>query len=205
MGNKEKVSQTESMGYRLDVLGRGVEVTEPIRAYIGDKLAKIDHLHTPILHVNVTLEIHKMEHVCNIFLKIGHTQVKAHAASGDMYASIDRAVSKLRVLLVRYKSRIQNHHRKKLSVIDMQVNVLRRPYNDCDEVPGEEAVTGETFEAPQIIGTETKSLKTLTLEEALMKIDLSGEHFLIFRAEEDRSIKVIYRRTDGHYGVVKPE
>ncbi len=38
-----------------------------------------------------------------------------------------------------------------------------------------------------------------------MKMDLSGDAFLIFRSEEDRKIKVIYRRDDGDYGVIEVE
>lgn len=210
MVNKDKFKEEEARGYRVDIVGRGIEVTEPIRAYVGDKLSKIEHLHTHILHLHVTLEIHKLEHSCTILLKIDHTQVKSHAGSSDMYASIDRAIDKLRVLIARYKSRIQDHHKKKLSVIDMQVNVLRRPYNEIDEINtelemAERALSKEVFAPPHIIGTETKPLKTLTLDEALMRIDLSGDHFLIFRSEEDRRLKVIYRRSDGHYGVVQPE
>jgi putative sigma-54 modulation protein len=61
------------------------------------------------------------------------------------------------------------------------------------------------YEAPQLIGNETRPLKTLSLDEALMKITLSGEPFLIFRSEEDRRLKVLYKRPDGHYGVVQVE
>jgi putative sigma-54 modulation protein len=63
----------------------------------------------------------------------------------------------------------------------------------------------ESFSPPQIIGTETKPLKMLTLDEAIMKVDLSGDNFLIFRCEEDQKLKVLYRRTDGHYGLIQPE
>jgi putative sigma-54 modulation protein len=56
-----------------------------------------------------------------------------------------------------------------------------------------------------IIDTKVKPLKTLNTEEALMRIDLSGDQFLIFRSEEDRKLKVLYRRKDGHYGLIRPE
>jgi putative sigma-54 modulation protein len=210
MGNVNKFKEEEEMGYRVDVIGRNVQITDPIRAYVWDKLSKIERFHNHILHVQVTLEIHKLEHVCTILLKIDHTQVKAHADSTDMYASIDRAMDRLQTLMSRYKSRIQDHHQKKLSIIDMQVNVLQRPFNEVEsinaEIEEESVKRGlHEYRSPRLIGTETRPLKMLTIDEAVMKMDLSGDEFLLFRSEEDQKLKVLYRRTDGHYGLIQPE
>lgn len=207
---RNKFKEEDAAGYRIDVIGRNVQITDPIRAYIWDKISKIERFHNHIMHVHVTLEIQKLEHVCTLLLKIDHTQVKARADSTDMYASIDRAMDRLQTLLSRYKSRIQDHHNKKPSVIDMQVNVLQRPYNEVEEINADiESVNvkremGE-YRPTKIIGTETRLLKMLTIDEAVMKMDLSGDRFLVFRCEEDQKLKVLYLRTDGHYGLIQPE
>jgi putative sigma-54 modulation protein len=210
MVNTNKFKEEDASGYRVDIIGRNVLVTEPIRMYVWDKLSKIERFHNHIMHLHMTLEIQKLEHICAIVLKIDHIQVKCQADSTDMYASIDRAIDRLHSLLSRYKSRIQDHHRKKMSAIDMQVNVLQRPYSEVEEINAaiEEVNTKvkiDAYGAPKIIGTETKPLKTLTIEEAVMKMDLSGDAFLIFRAEEDMKLKVLYRRMDGNYGLIQPE
>ena len=210
MVDKKKFQDEEALGYRVDIVGRNIQITEPIRAYVWDKLSKIERFHNHIMYLHMTLEIQKLEHVCTVVFKIDHTQVKCQANSTDMYASIDRAIDKLHNLLSRYKSRIQDHHKKKLSIVDMQVNVLQRPYNEIEEINA--AIEAENtkknasaLSIPKIIGTETKPLKMLTVDEAVMKMDLSGDHFLIFRSEEDQKLKVLYRRTDGHYGLIQPE
>ena len=38
-----------------------------------------------------------------------------------------------------------------------------------------------------------------------MKMELSGDHFLVFRNEMDRKINIIYRREDGDFGILMPE
>ncbi len=210
MVDVSKFKEEDAAGYRVDIIGRNIQVTEPIRMYVWDKLSKIERFHTHIMHLHMTLEIQKMEHVCAIVLKIDHIEVKCQAKSTDMYASIDLAIDRLHTLLSRYKSRIQDHHKKKLSVIDVQVNVLHRPYSEVDEINAAiEEVNAKSkisaFGPQKIIGTETKPLKTLTIDEAVMKMDLSGDAFLIFRAEEDMKLKVLYRRKDGHYGLIQPE
>jgi putative sigma-54 modulation protein len=208
MVDKKKFQEEEALGYRVDIIGRNIEITEPIRTHIWNKLSKIERFHNHIMYLHVTLDIQRLEHVCVLILKIDHTQIKCHAQSTDMYASIDRAIDRLHHLLSRYKERLQDYHQKKPSIVDMRVNVLKRPYNELEEINAEiEAANREKVEEmfPKIIGTETKPLKTLTLNEAVMKMDLSGDHFLIFRSEEDQKLKVLYRRTDGNYGLIQPE
>ena len=210
MVDKKKFLEEEAQGYRIDIVGRNVQITEPIRAYVWDKLSKIERFHTHIMYLHLTLEIQKLEHHCTIVAKFDHFKVKVEAASTDMYATIDRAVSRLQAMLGRYKSRIQEHHKKGVSAIEMQVNVLHRDAEELEDINAAiEEINLEREEAayqmPKVIGTETKPLKTLNLNEAVMKMDLSGDNFLIFRSEEDQKLKVLYLRTDGHYGLIQPE
>ncbi|MBI3236921.1 MAG: ribosome-associated translation inhibitor RaiA, partial [Chlamydiales bacterium] len=200
----------DAAGYRIDIIGRNVQVTEPMKNYAWEKLSKVERFHNHIMHVHVTLDIHKMEHACTILFKIDHIQIKASASTTDIYVSIDKAVERLQSLLRRYKGRIQDHHKRALSIVDMQVNVLERPLDEISEINAEiEKNTQEMKKAalapPRLIGSETRPLKTLTMDEALMKIELSGDLFLIYRSEEDCKLKVLYRRTDGHYGLIRPE
>jgi putative sigma-54 modulation protein len=92
----------------------------------------------------------------------------------------------------------------------MQVNVLQRPFNEVEEINAQiEEVNVkeelEVYKLPKIIGTEVKPLKTLTLDEAVMQMDLTRDHFLLFRCEEDQKLKLLYLRTDGNYGLIQPE
>ena len=128
-----------------------------------------------------------------------------------MYASIDKAIDKVQAQIRKYKKRLQDHHAKGLSIVDMQVNVYKSPKKDTlDEV--NEQIEEETlrqiegeFKPHDIAKVETRSMKTLTYSEAIMKMELSGELFLLFRNEEDLKLRVIYRRNDGDYGVIEPE
>jgi putative sigma-54 modulation protein len=209
MAAKSKFEE-EGSAYRVEIIGRNVQVTEAMKNYALNKLSKIEEFHRHIMHVHVTLDIQKLEHVCTIIAKFNHFNVKAMASSSDMYVSIDKAVHRLENKIRKWKSHIEDHQRKKLSVVDMQVNVIRRPYDELEEINSEieakaVAATQTAFFPPQVMGTETIPLKTLTTEEALMKIDLNGDTFLVYRSEEDRKLKVMYRRKDGHYGIIQPE
>ena len=210
MVDKTKFAAEEALGYRITIVGRNLYVTDAMKNYAMEKLSKIDRFHSQVLDVHVNLDIQKFEHSVTIVLKFNHFKIKVSAVSTDMYASIDKAVDKLQGQLRRWKSKIQDHHKKPMNVIDMQVNVLQRPYSDLEEINAEiESANNKSeideYRPHRIIGTDKRPLKILTTDEAVMKMELSGDPFLLFRCEEDRKLKVIYRRNDGNYGLILAE
>jgi putative sigma-54 modulation protein len=210
MVDVSKFEEEEALGYNLDIIGRNIEVTEMLRTYIWNKISKIERFHNHIMYVRMTLELQRLEHFCTIVLKFNHLKVKVQASSTDMYVSIDEAINRLQAMISRFKGRIQDHHKKPLSAIDMQVNVLHRPYDELAEFNAEIEAENKKAEfgdytPAKVIGVETKPLKTLRLDEAIMKMELSGDQFLLFRSEEDQKLKVLYRRKDGNYGLILAE
>ena len=47
------------------------------------------------------------------------------------------------------------------------------------------------------------SLKTLSTDEAMMKMELTENNFVVYRCEEDKKLKVIYRRQDHNFGIIE--
>lgn len=206
MNDKNKFEK--DLGYRIDIIGRQVQVTDSIKNHVWNKLSKIERLYNHILHLQVTLEVHKLEHACVLIAKLDRLKIKAQATSTDMYVSIDQAINRLHTLICRYKDRIRDHHQKVSTTVDMAVDIFKK--SEVDQINAEIEKENREREmqallSPMIIDTKVKPLKTLNIEEALMKIDLSQDQFLIFRSEEDRKLKVLYRRKDGHYGLIRPE
>lgn len=211
MVDKAKFTEKErALGLQINIIGRNVYVTDPMKDYAYEKLSKIDRFHNHVMDIQVTMDVQKLEQIVNILLQFDHFTVRVSASSTDMYASIDRAVEKLQEKIRRWKNRIQDHHGKGRSVVDMQINVLRRPFSDIDlineEIESENKIREmEQYQTPQVVGTDTRPLKMLTTEEAIMKMELSNDQFMVFRGEEDQKLKVIYRRKDGNYGLILPE
>lgn len=211
MVDKAKFTEQEkALGMRISILGRNVYVTDSMKEHAFEKISKIERFHNHIMDIHVTMDVQKMEQSVVIMLHLEHFRVKVSASSTDMYASIDKAVEKLRAKIRRWKSRIQDHHKKARSVVDMQISVLKRPFTDVDFI--NEAIEIENashqleeYQAPTIIGTDSRPMKTLTTEEAIMKMELSDDGFMLYKCEEDCKLKVIYRRKDGHYGLILPE
>ncbi len=210
MSNKIK-SEPATEGYNITITGRHVLVTEAMKDYALEKISKIERFSPRMIDVMMTMDIQKLDHRVDIVIHFNNMKIKSHAITGDMYASIDLAVDKLQNQIRRYKDKIQDHHFKGVNEVDMNVNVIRpRADDELNEMNGEIDEENEKsliakYFPHQVVSKEKRPLKTLSLDEAIMKIELSSDFFLVYRSEEDQKIKVIYRRNDGDFGVIEPE
>ena len=205
--SSKKINEQE---YTISVIGKNIEITKPIRDYIEEKIAKIEILLTGIIDVKVRLDVQKLNHTVDIFMKFSHFRVNVRAITENMYSAIDKSFEKLYTKLRKWKSRIQDHHSKGVSVTEMEINVLEHGQHEIEEI-NQEIIDANNqnlqkdYALPKVIKKRKRPLKTSTIDEAVMKMELSDDNFKIYRSEEDQSLKVIYRRRDGSYAIVSPE
>ncbi|MBM3183770.1 MAG: ribosome-associated translation inhibitor RaiA [Chlamydiae bacterium] len=205
MGKGEKFTNE---GYTIYVLGKHFQVTEAIRNYVWEKLSRIERIADHIMDIHVTLDTQKLEHSCSMLMNFIHFHIKVSASTDNIYSAIDKAADKLIKLIRRYKTKLQSYRNKDVSTVDIHVNVIQPLRDDLreinDEIEAENAKKeAERFKLHKIAAKEVMKLKTLTQDEAVMKMEFTEEPFLIFRSEEDQKLKLIYRREDLNYGLVQ--
>lgn len=198
----------EGQEYNLSIIGKHVQVTDAIRNYVLEKLSKIEKIADRIIDVAVTLDAQKLEQSCSILMNFIHFHIKVSASTDNLYSAIDRASDRAITLVRKYKSKLQSHRFKDRTTVDIHVNVIE-PLKDelkaiNDDIIAETALqNAEMNELHKVVAKETMPLKTLTQDEAVMKMEITEMPFLIFRSEEDQKMKVIYRRDDRNYGLVQ--
>lgn len=201
-------SKFEHEGYTIYVVGKHIELTEALRNYVWEKLSRIERITDQIIDMHVVLDAQKLEKTCSILMNFIRFQIKVNVGKDNMYEAIDKAVDRVTKLIRRYKSKLQDYRNKDLSTVDIHVNVIK-PLEDelsviNDEIEAENArQEAEKFMLHEIVSKDTMSLKTLTQDEAVMKMEISSDPFMIYKSEEDQKLKVIYRREDSNYGLVQ--
>ena len=211
MSRKSKAAEFVEEGYNITVTGRHVAVTDAMKDYVMEKISKIEKFSNRIIDAVVTMEVQKYEQRVDIVLKVNNIKIKSQAISDDMYVSIDKAVHKLEAQLLKYKNKLKDHQAKGNGAVEMSVDVLRSaPDEELFELNDE--IESETkrrlmdkYMPHKIVSRSKIPLKTLTDGEAIMKLDLSGDSFMVYRGEENKKIKIIYRRDDGDFGLIQPE
>jgi putative sigma-54 modulation protein len=200
----------QGQDYNLTITTKHVDVTDGLKQYLAEKLSKVQKLTSNIIDVYVKLEVQKLDQSVLITMKFSHFLVTSHAMTTDLYASIDLAIDRMMMKLRKWKTKIQAHHHKKLNSIEVPVTVYEREQEELNEINDaiEEANQTETVESislPKVVKSKLRPLKILTLQEALLKMELSDDNFLVFRSEEDQKLKVLYKRRDESYGLLQPE
>lgn len=212
--NQNRAKHPEYSNYTFSITGRNIHVTESMKQYVMEKIAKIERFSPRAIDAVVTMDIQRFQHHVTIILRFDHVKVKAEATTEDMYTSIDVAVQRIESQLSKYRDKLHAHHQKALGVTDMVVHVLGRAKDHSveeteeinDEIEEENLrVATEQMKPSQIVTTEVRPLRTLTFDEAIMKMELSQDAFMVFKHEEDMKIKIIYRRTDGSFGIIDPK
>ncbi|MBS0624290.1 MAG: ribosome-associated translation inhibitor RaiA [Verrucomicrobia bacterium] len=197
----------DGFDYPINIVGRHLDVTEAMKSYALEKLSKVDKLAGHVISATVVMDIQKQIHCIDFLLDVNNTLIKVSAHTRDMYASIDQAIDRLKLKVKKYMARLHDHHARDVQAIDVNVQVVQRDATDEINDAIEEANL-EKIEASlrpgSVIASEKRPLKTLTTEEAIMKMDLSESSFLVYRSESDRKLKVIHRRDDHrHYGIIE--
>jgi putative sigma-54 modulation protein len=194
-------------GYQISMFAKNVELTDAIKAYVMEKLSKIEKFSDHIIDIMVTLEVQKITHTVSIVMKFLNINIKVHASTEDMYSAIDKATERLAKLIKKYKTKLQSHRVKALAK-EMSVNVLSydetKDINDAIDAENKK-ITETAFSLPKIESVEKMPLKILKQDEAIMKLELTGKHFIIYKSEEENKLKVIYRHDNGKFAIVEVE
>ena len=171
---------------RLQVRGRNMEVTDALRDYVEKRLGKLKKYLEVISDVQVVLAVEGDSHRVEVTIPLGGVILRGEEVTADMYASIDLVVEKLEKQIERYKGRL-----------------LRRYEKGAAEARA--AAQKEEEEAPRVVRTKRFAIKPMTVDEAIMQMNLLGHSFFVFSNAETNEVNVLYRRRDGNYGLIEPE
>ncbi|KAA0014227.1 MULTISPECIES: ribosome hibernation-promoting factor, HPF/YfiA family [Billgrantia] len=92
---------------QVNITGHHVELTDPLRDYVSEKLSRVQRHYDNITNVQVTLSIEKERQLAACTLHAAGADLHAEASDPDMYAAIDALTDKLDRQLVKHKEKAQ--------------------------------------------------------------------------------------------------
>lgn len=173
---------------QLSVKGRNVEVTDALRTYAEEKVQRMGKYLEGIGFGNVVLSVEKHRQIAEVTLRVRDLTVRAEESTDDMYSSIDLVAEKLERQILRHKERIAAH--------------IDRPGHREER---QAVASASVSEGPRVVKTKRFAVKPAEVEEAVLQMDLLGHSFYVFRNARTDEVNVVYRRRDGHYGLIEPE
>jgi len=172
--------------------GRHFQVDDQVREFAAGRLAKLARFLEEPVDVNLTLETEKHRQIAELLVSHRHGVVQATEEADQMRDAI-RAVAEKAEKQAR---RSRKKHKDK-----------RRRAGRDDGWPLEvlEAASVGHGATPRVIKTTRIPIKPMTIEEAALGLEGSKNEFFVFLDSATDRVSVLYRRTDGHYGLIAPE
>ncbi len=183
---------------QLSVSGKHLDVGESLRAHVVDALSAAVERHFGSAIEGKTVfahEGHRFRADVHVHVARGLV-VQSHATASDPYVAFDAAIERLETRLKRYRGRFEARHRGSEEPAATQATA----YVLADEPLGEDPVNGQ----PPIVAETTTDVLTLSVAEAVARMDLADQAFYLFYNRGHGGLNVVYRRPDGAVGWIEP-
>ncbi|MEZ0536210.1 ribosome hibernation-promoting factor, HPF/YfiA family [Caldicellulosiruptoraceae bacterium PP1] len=172
------------------ISGKNIEITNALRERVEKKLSKLEKYIKKDVDVHVTLSVEKIRHIIEVTIPFYGMILRAEEESTDMYSAIDLVIESLERQIRKYKTKISKRTKEAESLryitsIDFE-----------EEEQTEDFIIAKTKKFP---------IKPMSVEEAILEMNLVGHNFFVFLNGDTEKVNVVYKRNDGAYGLIEPE
>ncbi len=193
---------------------RSTETNDALKDYAREKLDRIHKYFPEPIKVHVVYSQQRgYLHGADIQITLPNgLVVKGVESSDDFFSAVDLVMAKIERQLRRYKDRIRDHKPQ----AGPQRSLNHRVYTDdghgkmAEKPAAKEPIAEKTsspipapMAKPQVIKEEKFIAEPMSVDEAVMRMNLLHESFLCFNNIETHQINVVYRRDDGTYGLIE--
>ena len=174
---------------QTSVTFKNIDPSDHLKAYVSDKLDRFDKFLDNPAEANVVLAVEKFRHIAEINIAGDRLTIVGSEQTNDMYSAIDMALDKLEKQIKKNKAKIRE---RRMAAKNRNRSML----DEADNLPDEDA--------ERQIKIRNIEYKPMDIEEAVLQMDLIEDNFLVFTNARNDQINVLYRRRDGHYGLIQP-
>lgn len=170
---------------------RKIDLSDELRAYAEKKLSKLDKYFRNDAVAHVTAGMERGRHWLEVTVKHDNMYFRAAEKCDDMYHAIDSVEATIDRQIRKNKTRLEKRLRE--GAFEKELTLGTSPADDAVEEEKE-------FD---IVRTKRFSVKPMTVEEAILQMNLLGHTFFVFKSMDDEIFSVVYRRKDGGYGLIE--
>ncbi|WP_440067434.1 ribosome hibernation-promoting factor, HPF/YfiA family [Streptosporangium sp. OZ121] len=211
------------------VKGRHTGVSDRFRDHVNTKLARIERLDHKLIRVDVEVSKERNPRIVDQRERVELTihsrgpAVRAEASADDRFAALDIALGKLEGRLRRLADRRKIHHGNHCppSVAELTATALAESFESAPanllteqspaesqaetDVPEDETIIPIQMDGdgPLMVREKFHEADPITIDQALLEMELVGHDFYLFRDKESGQPSVVYLRQGYNYGVLR--
>lgn len=180
---------------RIDIVGKnGFVVSKPVEDYLRKRLAKPIDIFSPelILSVKVVLKQYPGKNKVEVTMPCKGITIRAEASDPDMYRAIDMTADKLVTQVRKHKTKLRDHFKRQGAK-----DIYSPEFSQEEEMLAQEQLS------KKLVKRKMFHLLPLTVNEALLEMEMMGHDFYVFLNRETNQINVCYIRKDGNYALIE--
>ena len=212
---------------QLNITFRQFGSSDALKDYARERVERVNKYLDRAGEAHVVLSLERHLHHADITIHSGSWVLRGKTKSEDMYASIDKAMDKIEEQLRRYKEKLKNHHGRErvhhrqdlMRGLKVRHQILEISEEQQDEAvqasappPAQQTATEAAAQAlvataeagARIVRTAEMDVRPMTVDEAVMQMNLMNNDFYVFQHATSHEVCVVYRRKeDGQYGLIE--
>ena len=170
---------------KVIITSKNIKTNDYMKDTVEKKMQKLSKYFSDDISVNVMLSSEKNLEKVEATIKAKGMVFRAESKSEDIYSSIDKVVDKLASQMSRFKSKLVKKHKGQPGI----------KFEEWPEPPAAEELN--------VVRTKKLELVPLTVDDAIMQMELVGHNFYVFVNDETKAVNVVYKREEGDYGLLE--
>lgn len=167
-----------------------VALPKKLHDYAEKKVSKLERYFKTDCEANLVFSVEKDRNKVELTIRSGGTILRVAESTSDMFASVDAAVTSMERQLRKHKTRLEKRLRQ---------DAFERAVDE----PSTFVPLEEEEEEFRVVRTKRFPLKPMTVDEAILQMELLEHAFFAFKNEDSGAFAVVYKRNDGGYGLIE--
>ena len=168
----------------ITIADRKVVVSPELHEYAKMKCEKLDRYFDRESTAHVTFQIERGRHIAEITVKHAGYYFRAQESSNDMYKSIDGAIDSIEKQIQKNKTKLEKKLRSGAFETEYLGNI-------------------DVSEENSVVKVKEFDLKPMTVEDAILQMELLNHEFFFFKnSEENEKYSIVYKRDNGGFGLI---
>ena len=172
---------------KITYTARKVNLRDNFKERVEKKLKKFDKIFSDEAQAFVVVTLDKSSQTVEITIKDDAMVYRAEKTMPEMNDAVDKCVDVLGRQLRKNKARLEKR--------------LRSGSLDDLVAPIEEPEVEEDY---TVVRTKQIPIKPISVDEAILQMNMVGHKFYMFTNAETGEVNVVYARDDGAYGLLQP-
>ena len=174
---------------KFNIIGKKMTVSDKKSEYITKKIGKLDKFFKKEPEARIVIGSRKDKEYIEATIYSDGFMVRAESEQDDIFTAIDKSVDIIERQIRKNKTKLEK-------------KIKRDAVSDNSLISGDSFVEEEDGEF-NVIKTKRFVVKPMSVQEAILQMNLLGHNFFVFKNAETDEMNVVYKRKDGNFAVIE--